>query len=112
MLNAGIDQRRARGRRWRPGTGHGALTTTRIPLGRAHMLASSTIREARRAGIRTDTLTWVGSLRRYAPEISDVAILAVAPPAHHRDVLNSFRRLPIVTRVTADTPSSTTVVTD
>ncbi len=76
------------------------------------MLASSTIREARRAGIRTDTLTWVGSLRRYAPEIGDVAILAVAPAANHADILDSFRHLPIVTRTASETASSVTVVTD
>jgi DNA polymerase (family 10) len=76
------------------------------------MLASSTIREARRAGIRTDTLTWVGSLRRYAPEIGDVAILAVAPASHHAEILSGFRQLPIVTRVGAETPSSVTVVTE
>ena len=75
------------------------------------MLASSVIREARRAGIGTEAITAVGSLRRFAPDIGDVALLAVVPVSRHKQVLKAFTRLPLVLEVTAESPSSLTAAT-
>ena len=67
-----------------------------MPLGRAHVLASSIIRDARRAGLAVDSLTPVGSLRRFAPDVGDVALLGIVPGATHPGVLRAFTRLPAV----------------
>lgn len=87
------------------------LTTSRISLGRAHLLATSLIREATRAGIPATSLSRVGSLRRFAPDIGDVALLAGISSAHHADVLARFSTLPMVTGVLARTPSTAVVST-
>ena len=60
------------------------------------------MREARRAGLPADDVTPLGSLRRWAPDIGDVSLLAVAEPAAHDEVLDGFLQLPIVTAVLAD----------
>jgi DNA polymerase (family 10) len=75
------------------------------------MLASSAIREARRAGIGAEALTAVGSLRRFAPDVGDVSLLGIVPAARHRYVLHAFARLPIVVEVGDETPSSITAAT-
>ena len=82
-----------------------------MSLGRAHLLASAAVREARRAGVAADALTWVGSLRRFAPDVGDVALLGVAPPSRHAHVLTAFSRLSFAAGVTALTRSSVTVDT-
>ena len=84
----------------------------RIPLGRAHLLASNVIREARRAGIPATNVTPIGSLRRWAPDVGDVSLLAVAEPAAHDEVLDGFLGLPMVTGVLARLPSCAEVATD
>jgi DNA polymerase (family 10) len=86
------------------------LTLSRIPLGRAHLLASTLVREARRSGLAS-TLTPVGSLRRYAPDIGDVSLLGVAEPGQQSPVIDAFARLPSVTGILARHPSSVTVST-
>ena len=83
----------------------------RIPLGRAHLLAASVIREARRAGLGTETLTPVGSLRRFEPAVGDVTLLGVVPPGRHASVLTACSRLPLATAVLAREPSSITIET-
>ena len=88
-----------------------ALTTFHIPLGRAHMLASSIIREARRTGLGAEALTPVGSLRRFAPSVDDVALLGVVSAARHQHVLQAFSRLPSAAAVSAQSDSSVTVNT-
>jgi len=88
------------------------LKSFRIPLGRAHLLASMVIREARRAGLPVQDLTPLGSLRRYAPDVGDVSLLAVAPAQWHGDVLDGFTRLPLVTSVEALLPTSVEIATD
>lgn len=88
------------------------LKSFRIPLGRAHLLASIVIREARRAGLPIEDLTPLGSLRRYAPDVGDVSLLAAAPAQWHGDVLDGFTRLPLVTSVEALMPTSVEVATD
>jgi DNA polymerase (family 10) len=77
-----------------------------MPLGRAHLLASMVMREVRRAGLPVDEVLPLGSLRRWAPDIGDVSLLAVAQPAVHNEVLEGFLRLPPVTAVLSRLPSS------
>ena len=70
------------------------------------------MREARRLGLPIDELTSLGSLRRHAPDVGDVSMLAVAPSRWHGDVLDSFARLPSVTSVEALLPTSIEILTD
>ena len=83
-----------------------------MPLGRAHLLASMVMREVRRAGLPTEVVVPLGSLRRWAPDIGDVSLLAVAQPAVHDEVLESFLRLPSVTGVLSRLPSSVEAATE
>jgi DNA polymerase (family X) len=76
------------------------------------MLASTLMREARRAGLPADEFTPLGSLRRWAPDIGDVSLLAVAEPAAQDEVLDGFLRLPPVTAVLARLPSSVEAATE
>jgi len=76
------------------------------------LLASTVIREARRAGLPADDFTPLGSLRRYAPDIGDVSLLAVAAPSRHLELLDAFLRLPIVTAVLARLPTSVEAATE
>ena len=85
--------------------------TNRTPLGRAHLLASSVIREIRRAGIGMEAITAVGSLRRFAPDVGNVTLLGVAPVSRVGHMLRAFSRLPIVAEVTATGPASVTTRT-
>lgn len=75
------------------------------------MLASSLIREARRAGLAADALTPVGSLRRFAPDVRDVSLLGVASAARRPQVLNAFAHLPSAAAVAAQSEFSVTVST-
>jgi DNA polymerase (family 10) len=88
------------------------LKSFRIPLGRAHLLAATLTREAKRLGVPVDQLVPLGSLRRYSPDVGDVSLLAVAPARWHGDVLDGFARLPSVTSVGALLPTSIEVATD
>jgi DNA polymerase (family 10) len=83
-----------------------------MPLGRAHLLASTVMREVRRAGLPAEEVLPLGSLRRWAPDIGDVSLLAVARPAVHDDVLEGFLRLPPVTAVLSRLPSSVEAATE
>ena len=87
------------------------MTKLRIPLGRAHTLASSIIRDVRRARIGTEAIIAVGSARRFAPDVGDISLLAVAPAGEHERCLAAFARLPIVSDVSEESASSITVVT-
>src|SRR5688572_3483439 len=82
-----------------------------MPLGRAHMLASSIIRDARRAGLGPDSITAVGSLRRFAPDVGDVALLGIVPTARHREILTAFARLPAVVSAREVTDTSVVITT-
>ena len=66
-----------------------------LPLGRAHILASTAIREARRAGIAVETLIAVGDVRRFEPAVHSVDVLGIAPATEHRAVMHAFTRLPL-----------------
>ena len=76
------------------------------------MLASHVIREARRAGIGAETISAVGGIRRFAPEVDEVSLLAVAPAAEHMRLLRAFARLPVITDVSNETPCSITASTE
>ena len=73
------------------------------------MLASTAIRDARRAGLPAQSLTPLGSLRRFAPDVGDVALLAVAAAADHPEVLTAFARLPAVAAILARSASHITI---
>ena len=88
------------------------LTTSRIPLGRAHMLASAITHEVQRARLPFDSLTPLGSVRRFAPDIGDVSLLGVAPADDHPRLLEDFARLGAVTRVISRSPAHVTADTD
>ena len=75
------------------------------------MLASSMIRDARRTGLSSDAVTAVGSLRRFAPDVGDVSLLAIVPKSRHRPILEAFTRLPSVVSVSNETANSVTVTT-
>lgn len=83
----------------------------RIPLGRAHHVASSIILELRRAGVETDLLTCVGSLRRFAPDVGDVSLLAAADADARERVLRAFTMLPSAREVAGRGPEGATIVT-
>ena len=74
------------------------------------MLASTLVREARRSGL-VSTLTPVGSLRRYSPDIGDVSLLGVAPLGEQPQLIDAFSRLPSVTGVLARHASAVSVAT-
>jgi DNA polymerase (family 10) len=76
------------------------------------MLAIATIRDAHRAGLPTQSLTPLGSLRRFAPDVGDVSLLGVAPPNKYAEVLEAFPRLPGLRQVTSGSASHLTVITD
>jgi DNA polymerase (family 10) len=76
------------------------------------MIASSAIHEARKAGIQADLITPVGSLRRFAPDVRDVSLLAAASAAQHAHILRAFGRIPIASRVISKTAVSTTIATE
>jgi DNA polymerase (family 10) len=83
-----------------------------MPLGRAHLLASMVMREIKRAGLPAEDVLPLGSLRRFAPDVGDVSLLAVGAPAERAEMLDAFRNLPIVTAVLAQLPTSIEVATE
>jgi DNA polymerase (family 10) len=83
-----------------------------IPLGRAHVLASSIRRELWDAGVDPELVTPVGRLRRFAPAVSEVSLLATVPAPDQPRVLDAFTRLPSSRHVSARGPTWVAVVTD
>src|SRR5215207_1796966 len=59
------------------------LALARLSLGRAHALATTLAQHVQRAGLPVVALVPLGSLRRFAPEIGDVTLLAVAARDRH-----------------------------
>jgi DNA polymerase (family 10) len=88
------------------------VRSPRLPLGRAHLLASTAIREARRVGLPADSIVSVGSLRRFAPEVGQISLLAISHADDINGVLSGFATLPLATGVLSQTPTSTTITTD
>jgi DNA polymerase (family 10) len=66
---------------------------SRLNLGRAHALATAVAQHVQRAGLPVVALVPLGSLRRFAPEIGDVTLLAVAAADRHTDVLDGLASL-------------------
>ena len=83
-----------------------------ISLGRAHTLASHVAEDVRRTGAPIDQLTPVGSLRRYAPSVDRVALLATAPADRHPDVLDALAHLSGRATVLSRSASRIAIVTD
>jgi DNA polymerase (family X) len=75
------------------------------------MLASAIMRDAHRARIAADQIVPLGSLRRYSPDIGDVALLAVASADQHPSVIDTFTALPAVTDVLSTSSSHAAVAT-
>jgi DNA polymerase (family 10) len=88
------------------------LVFTRLPLGRAFALASSVAQLAQRASLPLSTLVPIGSVRRYAAEVGDVALLAIADAGHHGAVLDGLTRLASSVRVLRRSRSSVALNTD
>jgi DNA polymerase (family 10) len=88
------------------------VTVGRIHLGRAHRLAALAFQAAQSAGIPLDHLLPLGSLRRSAPTVGDVSLLAVAPPTEHPAILHAFGRLSRTSSVQHASPTSVTTLTD
>jgi DNA polymerase (family 10) len=89
-----------------------AVKHSRIPLGRADMLASTAIREAHQAGLPAEDIVPVGGLRRFAPAVDGAVLLAVADDAKREEFLSGFSRLAFVRTVLGSSPSSIRVSTD
>jgi DNA polymerase (family 10) len=83
-----------------------------IPLGRAYILASSIRRELWDAGVDPELVTTVGRVRRFAPEVSDVSLLATVAASERSRVLDAFTRLPSVRRVSTRSGTSVTALTE
>ena len=76
------------------------------------MIASTVIREARLARITPGPIIMVGSLRRFAPDVGDVALLVVVPSGEHRYLPRAFERLPSVTKVNDEGAGRITATTE
>jgi DNA polymerase (family X) len=89
-----------------------ALKNSRIPLGRADMLASTAVREAHQAGLPADDIVPVGGVRRYAPAVDGAVLLAVTDDARREEFLAGFARLAFVRSILGRSASSVRVSTD
>jgi DNA polymerase (family 10) len=76
------------------------------------MLASAAIREIQRAGLPVLSLAPLGSLRRFAPAVGDVSLLAVADAARHAELLTGFARLPAVAAILSRSSSHITIANE
>lgn len=83
-----------------------------MSLGRAHLLASGAIREAQRVGLPAQSITPLGSLRRFAPDIGDVSLLAVAEAARHTELLSGFARIPAIAAILSRSQSHITMANE
>lgn len=84
----------------------------RIPLGRAHLLASMANREAVQAGLPASPFAVVGDLRRFAPAVTRLGLLATADRDSHAAILDGFCDLRMVTAVVARAPDGVKVATE
>jgi DNA polymerase (family 10) len=69
------------------------------------------MQELRYAGVVPAVLTPVGSLRRFSPDVGDVAIFAAAATPQREQLLRAFTTVPSVQRVAALAPAGATIVT-
>ena len=86
--------------------------THRLPLGRAHLLAATILRDLRASHVDTTEIVPVGSLRRCAPDVGDVALFATARPSERERLLRAFTRLPAAAGVLAHSDDGATIATD
>jgi DNA polymerase (family X) len=70
------------------------------------------LREARRVGLPARTIIPVGSLRRFAPDIGDVTLLASVDAPRIDQVLAGFISLPMATVTIARDAGSATIATE
>jgi DNA polymerase (family X) len=70
-----------------------ALTASRLALGRAHLLGATLVHTIRRAALPVTLIVSVGSARRYAPDVGDVTLLAVAQAGRQAAVLDGCAAL-------------------
>src|SRR5215831_12776982 len=63
-------------------------------------------------GAEIRSITPVGSLRRFAPDVGDIALLAVTEARQVGSVLDAVTKLPRVRKIAARKPASVTVTTD
>ena len=84
----------------------------RFPLGRAYLLASTVLRELRASGIDTSDISHVGSLRRMAPDIGDVSLVAPVDDSYKSRLLRSFTRLPSAVDVLAQSETGARIRTE
>src|SRR5262245_14370101 len=89
-----------------------SLKHSRIPLGRADMLAATALREAHQAGLPAEDIVPVGGLRRYAPALDGAVLLALTDDARRDELLSGFSRLSFVRSILGSSPSSLRVATD
>jgi DNA polymerase (family 10) len=89
-----------------------ALKHSRIPLGRAEALASQAMREAHQIGLPADEIVPVGGVRRFAPALDGVVLVAVADDSRRNEVLAGMSRLSLVRSVVSSSTSSLRVSTD
>ena len=89
-----------------------ALKHSRIPLGRADLLANLAIREAHQAGLPADDIIPVGGLRRFAPALDGAVLVAVADGARRHDLLAGFSQLSFVRSILGSSASSLQLATD
>src|SRR2546425_2762391 len=83
-----------------------------IPLGRAHVLASSIRREMWDAGVDPELVTPVGRLRRFAPAGSQISPLATVPVPDQPRVFDAFTPPPSSRRGRSRGPTSVTGMTE
>jgi DNA polymerase (family X) len=89
-----------------------ALKHSRIPLGRADLLANLAIREAHQAGLPADDIIPVGGLRRFAPAVDGAVLVAVADAARRHDLLTGLSQLSFVRSILGSSASSLQLATD
>ena len=76
------------------------------------MLASRIIEELWASGTHAISITPAGSVRRSAPDVSDIALLGITAPGRGDDFLTVSTRLPSVRRVVSRTATTVTLSTD
>lgn len=85
---------------------------TRIPLGRAHRIASIMTEDLWQTGADLLSIAPVGSLRRFAPDVGDISLLAVTEAGGAKSLVKAVERIPRGRRTLARRPTSITVATD
>jgi DNA polymerase (family 10) len=83
-----------------------------MPLGRADLLATTAIHEARQAGLPVSDIVPAGGVRRFAPSLGGARLVAIADPSRHLDVLDGFARLPIARTRLGATDTTVRLSTD